>query len=284
MSDNQQAVVEAAPETKVVGKKGKVTATGNLIADIAAEVEKLTKGKALSLADELANEVEVNYFKLGGVLNVIRENTWFEGYTTFEDYVSEHFGYADRTARYLIKIYQALVSKMIPWEKVSSLGWTKLKDLADILTLENVDEWVAKAGPLTVKELQALLKQQGAGEGAEPVTTTSTFTTLKFKVANDQAEVINSALSKAKAENGTEFDNVALERICGGYLAGNNALEAEPQKSLKDQLAAAGIASEGLTLALNALVEAFPSLDIVAEETDSGAINIVVKEQTTATA
>lgn len=284
MSDNQQAVVEAAPETKVVGKKGKVTATGNLIADIAAEVEKLTKGKALSLADELANEVEVNYFKLGGVLNVIRENSWFEGYTTFEAYVSEHFGYADRTARYLIKIYQALVSKMIPWEKVSSLGWTKLKELADILTLENVDEWVAKAGPLTVKELQALLKQQGVGEGAEPVTTTSTFTTLKFKVANDQAEVINSALSKAKAENGTEFDNVALERICGGYLAGNNALEAEPQKSLKDQLAAAGVASEGLTLALNALVEAFPSLDIVAEETDSGAINIVVKELAAAAA
>ena len=57
-------------------------------------------------------------------------------------------GSQGRKARYLISIYDNLVTKMIPWEKVSHLGWTKLKDLAPVLTPENVDEWVAKAEKL----------------------------------------------------------------------------------------------------------------------------------------
>ena len=74
-----EAVVEAKAETTTIGKK-KVEKTGNLILDIAHEVESLTKTKALNEAERLAENIEVNYFKLGGVLKLINDNSWFEGF------------------------------------------------------------------------------------------------------------------------------------------------------------------------------------------------------------
>lgn len=260
MSDQENAASEAvvveAPETKVVGKAKKVTTTGNLIADIASEIESLKKDKALALADKLYEEGEVSNFKLGGVLTVIRDNTWFEGYESFDAYVSEKFGMKERKARYLTKIYSELVTKQIPWEKVSVLGWTKLKDLVELLTLENVDEWVAKALPLTYKELMLLIKG-AAPEGGEGTSkTTDGIVNLKFKLQPDQAETVQSALSKAKAEVGTEFDTVALETICGGYLGGVIAVE-KPQKTVQQLMT-----EMGWEAALQAYSDLYPEVDI----------------------
>lgn len=214
----EQVQVEA-PVAQV--EKQKPQKTGDLFIDIAAQVEALTKIKALNLAAALAEDIESNYFKLGGVLQVIYQNAWFEGYESFASFVFERFGFQERKAKYLMEIYTNLVTKQIPWEKVAHLGWTKLKDLARHLTVENVDEWAAKAEKLTVAELQMVLK--GNTEDGKESTTNATSDTvkLKFTLKADQAETVSAALNKAKAEVATEFDSVALEMICTGYLGGS---------------------------------------------------------------
>jgi hypothetical protein len=219
-AQTQSQAQEQAPAPVAKAAKAKVVATGNLIMDVATEVEALTKIKALNLADKLLEDIDNNSFRLGGVLKKIHENSWFDGSESFDAFVATRYGFQSRKARYLIEIYENLVTKNIPWEKVSHLGWTKLKDLARHLTLENLDEMVKKAENLTTLELQAMLKSSApATEGAEK--TTSDTQTLKFKVKNDQLETISSAIAKAKAEAQTEFDNVALEMICTGYLGGS---------------------------------------------------------------
>ena len=230
----QEKPETAAPVT--VGKKTKTST--NLIADVATEVESLTKTKALNLAANLAENIETNYFKLGGVLKVIYEQTWFEGYESFGQFTYDNFGFQERKAKYLMEIYSELVTKQIPWEKVGGLGWTKLKDLARVLTLENVDEWVAKASGITVTELQALLKAAQPAEEGATAKTTNDVQTLKFKLKNDQIETVNSALSKCKAEANTEYDTVALEMICSGYLGGSVSIP--PTTSIDDQMKALG--------------------------------------------
>lgn len=259
MSPAEGAVVtEAAPETAVIGKK-KVEKTGNLIVDIAHEVESLTKHKALKEADRLADEVETNYFKMGGVLKVINENSWFEGFDSFDAFVFERYQFQARKARYLISIYENLVTKQIPWEKVSHLGWTKIKDLAPVLTLENVDEWVKKAEACTVVELMALIKAQQPGEGGEKTQkTTDEFVKIQFKLKTDQIEVVNQAIAKAKGELHTEYDTVALENICAGYL-GNTTAVAKPF-SLDEVIEATGF--EPL---LKRVAELFPQYDITVQ-------------------
>lgn len=214
--DSGAQVQEAAPQEQVTAPGKKKT---DLFVGIAQEIESLTKTKALNKAEKLSENIESEYFELGGVLKVIYENTWFEGHESFGAFVSDRFGFAERKAKYLMEIYTHLITKQIPYEKVAGLGWTKLKDLARVLTLENVDEWVAKATPLTVTQLQAILKGPAGDKTSDKVE--SDVLTLKFKVKSDQAEVISSALNKAKAELNTTFDTVALENICIGYLGGS---------------------------------------------------------------
>lgn len=243
---------------KTVGKI-KTKATGDMIMDVAVEVESLTKTKALNMAANLADTIEVSYLKLGGVLKVIFDNAWFEGYESFDIFVYEKFGFASRKARYLMEIYDELVTKQIPWSKVQHIGWTKLKDLARILTLDNLDEWIEKAENCTVVELQALIKAKANGGTVDPEhEVTSNTATLKFKLMNDQVETVTTALNKAKAECNTEYDNVALEMICAGYVGGNiQAAGAGPTKTLSEQMKEAGWEE-----ALTTFAELFPEVDL----------------------
>ena len=253
-------VVEPAPPVVTVGKKVKVEKTGDLIMDIAHEVESLTKTKALNLADTLAGTIETDYLRLGGVLKIINDNSWYEGFPTFDDMVYEKFGFQARKARYLISIYENLVSKQIPWEKVQGLGWTKLKDLAPVLTVENVDDWVAKAEKLTVAELQAVLKGKPE-DGEKSAKTKSDITTLKFACKPDQLDVIQQALAKGKGELHTEYDVVALENICSGYLGGTSQIN-------KSYDFDAVIQATGFEAALGRICELFPEYDVEVKPAD----------------
>jgi len=249
------AATEQVAETVAVGKaKVKPAKTGNLIQDIAVEVEGLTKIKALNLADDLAENIETNYFKLGGILKLISDNSWFEGYADFNTFVFEKYGFQGRKAAYLMAIYTDLVTKQIPWEKVGHLGWTKLKDLAPILTLDNVDEWVAKAEKLTVLELLAALKATMSPTGETSTTTTDAVVKMTFKLSMDQSEIVQAALSKAKGELGSEFDTVALENICAGYLGGTvSSANVDVQSVIK---------GAGWKEALTAISEIWPEIDM----------------------
>lgn len=273
MSENTEGTVvaetEQAVETVVTTTKSKVKATGNLIHDVAVEIEHLSKTKALHQADRLAEDIEANYFKLGGILKLIQSQQWYEGYASFDQFVLEKFGFQVRKAHYLISIYTNLVDKQIPWEKVSTLGWTKLKDLAPILTLENLDEWLAKAGPVTVMELQAMIKaSQNSDATSESSKTTTDTVALKFKLHNEQAEAVQTALAKAKGELHTDFDNVALAGICTGYLANANGVSSGTGSGTVDLKAL--FLSLGYEEVLQAFDAAFPlinlELDVEAHE------------------
>ena len=258
MSEQADAVQEQEAAPVAVGKKAKGASTGNLILDIASEVEKYSKTKALNEADHLVKDIDENSFKLGGILKLISENSWYDGADSFGVFVYERYGFAERKARYLIQIYNDLVTKQIPWEKVAKLGWTKLKDLAAILTVDNVDEWVAKAELMTVVQLQAALK---ASMPAEDGTTKPTDEFQKFgtyKLKADQAATVTAAINKGKAELGTEFDSVVLENICAAYVGGNvNVSAPDPVALLK---------SMGWSDAIQAWCTAFPEIDITIDE------------------
>jgi hypothetical protein len=253
------AVTEQKVETTAVGKtKAKSAKTGNLILDIAAEVETLSKTQALNRADKLAEDIETNYFTLGGVLKLIADNSWFDGFESFGLFVYQNYGFQERKARYLMQIYTDLVTKQIPWEKVANLGWTKLKDLAGVLTLENVDDWVAKAEKMTVLELQGALKAtQVPTDGTAKAT--DEFSKISIKLKPDQMALYTAAINKGKAELGTDFDSVVLENICAGYVGGTVAVA--PSADIKTMMKALGWQA-----ALEQFVEVYPEIDLTVKE------------------
>jgi len=248
MEEVAQEAVNESPSMALASKKKKATKkakTGeDLIVKTAHELENLGREDAYNLVRELSNEVDFSYFKLGGVLSVIQAQGWFhdDGYDNFKAFVEAEFGIHYRKAMYLVAIYNGLVESGVPWDKVSHLGWTKLKELAHIMTPENVDEWVAAAESMSVIQLQEYIKEKQSGTletgSEESEAEVEKITTMTFKVHEDQKEIIREAIEKAKLEAGTEFDTVALEAICMNYI--NSGANVAAKVSVKDVMEKAG--------------------------------------------
>ena len=250
--------------TKVTAKsKAKV----DLIESTVTEVENLTAESAVAEAHNLIEGAEFNYFKLGGVLAVIQENGWWSesGHENFKTFIEAEMGLPYRKAMYLIEIYQSLVEAEIPWDTVKDVGWTKLKEIAKLLTQENADEWVQRANEMTtiqlVEYIKASQQSETAEEGDEETTKATKVSTMTFKVHEDQKETIRTALDKAKEEAGTEYDTVALEGICIQYMEGTLGKKTKGKApSMKDLMAKAGVEE-----VLEVFEECFPNVDLTVE-------------------
>lgn len=235
----------------------------DLIVETVSEIEGMTKEDAFSMVPVLIESVDFSYFKLGGILSAIQDNDWWVGEAdSFKDFIPQQFGLHYRKAMYLIKIYDGLVEAEIPWHKVSGLGWTKLKELAKILTLENVDEWVAKAHDMSVLQLIAAVKEFNSGELSTDGTTdpdSSGVATITFKVHPDQKETIIQAVEQALEESDTEYKGVALEAICLNYLAGGST------KPLKPLSLTGTMEKYSVEQVLEAFEVVFPEVPLTAE-------------------
>jgi len=247
-------------KTKAVAKapkSGSIEVPGeDVLSDLVHEVENMKEQEAREMAKVLGNETEMTLFKLGGVLSVIQANGWFEPYGSFRDYVEKELGMHYRKATYWVSIYNHLAESKVPWDKVKGLGWTKLKEIAEVLTVDNVDEWVQIAQSQTTLQLIETVKahkQKGAPKAIEDQSA-KTVTTVTFKVHEDQKETIKAALAKAKEDSGTTVDTAALEFICLDYLGG--------------QSMAQRLQKMGLDAALEALEKAFPGTNITVELPD----------------
>ncbi len=220
------AEVEVAEEAEA--------ASDDMIVQTAKEVENLKADKAFQMVPALLDNIDHDYFRLGGVLAVIQSNGWYQdkGHETFRAFVEAECGLQYRKAMYLVQIYNSLVESGIAWDKVKHLGWTKLKELANILSPENVDEWVSLAENVTVLQLQEYIKEatkgESAGDSPEVAADPSKTTTMTFKLHADQKATVREALDKAKHETGSEFDAVALEAICIDFLGATSKLKAIP--------------------------------------------------------
>ncbi|MGW8177572.1 MAG: hypothetical protein ACWGQW_02085 [bacterium] len=211
--------------SKASVKPATAPAQKDLILETAHEVETMTKVKALRLVGTLMDDIDHNYFRLGGIFNLIQENpSWYEekGFDAFFPFVEENYGLKKRKAQYLMQIYRNLVEAKIPWEKIKGLSWSKLISLSRILTTDNVDEWVEKAKDLSKLQLEELISKalEGSLENPSPDTTPPAYVTITFRVHPDQKASIKEAIAKAKVAAETEYDAVALEAICMDYLSG----------------------------------------------------------------
>ena len=234
------AVKPQSTSAKSLAGATKSKADSDVLTGVASEVESLGQKKAFELVDELVDAGGVCEFRLGGVLARIQSQAetdggeeWLDGHASFKELIDEKFSLQYRKAMYLIDIYTNLVEKQIPWDAVKDVGWTKLKDLSKVLTVKNVDTWVAKAKKLTVMQLQEVIQKAQNKGGDVSEKETSAVTTMTFKVHTDQKDSIREALDKAKTETHTEVDTVALHNICQAYLG--NAIEVEMSGNGKEQ-------------------------------------------------
>lgn len=244
----------------------------DLFVKVAKETENLTEKQAFEQVRELAADIEQNSFRLGGVLAVILDKGYVGEYDNFKSLVQDRFGIHYRKAMYLINIYTNLVQKQIPWSVVKDLGWTKLKELAPILTQKNAESWAKRAKGLTVLQLQEAVRKALGKGGDASNKGGGNVGTITFKVHDDQRDTIREALDKAKKETKTEVDTVALTNICTAYNGGAVEVELsekakgkEPTKKEKQATLKALFTDLGYRPVLKVFEEVFPNIDLTVE-------------------
>ena len=257
-------------------KKAAAKAELDLIFKVANQIENLTPEQVFQQGREIQADNDFNLFKIGGLISV----AWHKklhvdfGYDSHEEYIKSEFANLSsspyRKARYLRAIYENLVQEKIKWESVKDLGWTKLSVLSPILTEENVDEIVAKCKNMTVLQIQEWRKAQDAQEPNVKIVETeeSDITSFTLKVHGDQKETIKKALEKSKAEFGTDYDAVAMDHICMGYLTGSLG-KAKKSKTFKEQMQA--MSAEDV---LAVFESCFPNIKLAAEEMEASETSV----------
>ena len=233
---------------------GEVIQDDDLIAQVAGEIENLKEEDIDEAILQLKEIGEFNFFKLGGVLSLAQANHWFGGFNTLRQYVEKKHGIEYRRAVYWIAIYNGLVDSKIPWNKVAHLGWSKLSALVRIMpeVVKDLDHWVMVAASATVLELRNMVKEQLGGVAANlsPGPTTS----KTFKLHDDQKQVLEAAIAKAKEISGTKVDVKALEYICMEFISTANPSTVQQLSHSLKKL--------GVDDSLKAFDAAFPDCDL----------------------
>jgi len=188
---------------------------------LVSEIDNLSEQDARDLVGKLAHQGEATFFRLGGILARLKAKGWRRSYGSFKRFVEAEHGIPYRQASHWMAVYRHLAESNVAWNKVQAVGWTKLKEIAGVVTPENVDEWVRIALENKPPQLIALVASAKATGGAPAIAqqTGDVVTRMTFRVHADQKGAIQAAIDKAKTESGAQ-SGAALETICANYVSG----------------------------------------------------------------
>jgi len=164
-----------------------------------------------------------------------------KGYESCKDYVKAELapaGLSYEMFMYRVKMGQAIDTYAIAKEELIGIGWTKFKEVASLLLTENfpVDSLQATldtAKQLSREELQDYVRKEkvkhAKGEEIEKILT------IKFKLLDEQAEIVKEALHIAQELALSDNLNVALTYICSDFVM-NHATDNDIIEALRSEV------------------------------------------------
>lgn len=200
--------------------KQKVEGKTEQAAEVGASTKQLPRAEMVRQAIlEAHKAIETNYIALAQLLSEAYHKEFYTewGFKDFREYCETELDIHYRKAMYLVDIWDKVKSLGLSKAKVAKLGWTKMKDIASVVTAENQAEWLEKADKMTSRELteavQVSRKADTSQAGPVP-----TITTMTFRLSEAEANIITEALEEAKKLTETDNAVMALEIICQDWL------------------------------------------------------------------
>lgn len=220
MATKQEQKGKAAVATEV-GASTKAAPREQLVRDSILEKYKLIETGYVDLAQLMSEAYHREYY-----------TKW--GFKDFREFCDSELGMQYRKALYLVDIWDKVKSLNLSRAKVEKLGWTKMKDIAQVVTADNAKEWMDKAEKMTSRELQEAVKVSRSPDrtagGVVPH-----ITTMSLKMSEAETRVIMEALEEAKKLTNSDSSVVALEMICQDWLESKGV--APQRTSLEDHVA-----------------------------------------------
>lgn len=181
------------------------------------------------------DNIETGYIDLCKLLSEAYHRSFFEewGFEDFEAYCQEELDIKYRKAMYFVEIWDKVKSLKLDKRKVARLGWTKMKEIASVITAETAKEWMEKASKMTSRELTEAVKivRKRDVTGVD----VPTVTTMTLRMSESEANIITEAIEEAKKLTENENAVIALEMICQDWLADKGSA---PERTNIDDLVA----------------------------------------------
>lgn len=195
-------------KTKTVSKTGEA---------VGAKVGKARHEVVRAGILEAYQGIEDNYLALAKLLTeAVNKEFYIKWhFEDFKQYCEKELGVKFSKASYLVRIWNKVLLLGLPPKRVTKIGWSKMKELVDIINEKNVEEWLEKAEKLSSRELTAEVRviRRKTGTDRRP-----TSTTLKIPMQEAEASVILEGIEEAKKLCETDDMAVALEMIVQDWM------------------------------------------------------------------
>jgi hypothetical protein len=194
------------------------------ISKFASEIQKVnSRTEVDNIVKGLADANGFDLFRLGGAVVRAQElfatkKLEFEGYKSFRQYIEDAHGIRYGKAMHAARIYRKMLDLNLPWSAFESIGWPKVRLLLDVVTKDNIKQWVASAKVMNFLSLEALVEAEKLKGNAETEQGPKTITIKTFKLHADQKQLVEDGLQKASKETGSDVDSVNLEAVFQSYL------------------------------------------------------------------
>ena len=194
------------------------------ISKFASEIQKVnSRTEVDNVMKGLADANGFDLFRLGGAVVRAQElfatkNLEFEGYKSFRQYIEEGHGIRYGKAMHAARIYRKLLDLKLPWSAFESIGWTKVRLMLDVVTKDDIGQWLGNAKAMNFSSLKALVEAEKHKSEAKTEQEAKTITTKTFKLHADQKQLVEDGLKKASEETGSAVDSVNLEAIFQGFM------------------------------------------------------------------
>jgi hypothetical protein len=268
-----------APKASSKATEGtEVATTAPTTVEDTAKKEKAEKLHEQAL--DARHRIDEATFEMAEVLFTIYDESLYVqlGFKTWKEYVEKQLSFAIRKAQYLVQMWAYYGVKLAAFpevrEKVQALGWTKAKELVEIVDEKNVDEWCEKAGTMSAVQLVQVARETLAAaqiEGAKAKEKPSDGPSLKnksFRLEEGQLANVEKALAKAGELANSEKSGHQLDRICLDFLA-TNAGVSKGKRALREFLkkveANLGVLLVAIDPESNAVVYGNSTVDKLAE-------------------
>ncbi len=200
-------------KAKVESKEatGQVTKAASKIARQEVVREGLTEAKKL---------IETNYVNLSNLLSEAYHKEFYLdwGFSDFQAYCDTELDVKYRKAMYLVETWDKTKALKIPEKRMIELGWTKMKDLVQVMTDKNKAEWMKKAKDMSSRELTEAVKITRRRDSGEVPSDVPMVTTMTLKMSESENNIIMEAIDEAKQVSGNDNAVVALEMICQDWM------------------------------------------------------------------
>lgn len=205
-----------------------------IIAGDASEYRELAARTSDNIRDIRERDNDL-FVELAAELNVVRQHNLYlyinnphtgQPYRSMKDYLLTEVDYSERKAHYLSQIFDKFQTELQILNEVKDVGWSKLKEVVDVVTKSNWEEWYQLALELSTKELKAKVKEEKiklgliAAPSPEDLKTEQTKR-VTFALFPDQESTVNKALDTAREMTESDNKSELISLICTDFLAGN---------------------------------------------------------------